>query len=61
VQLARGGCTLRAVGLTIDHQRAGAADSFAAVMIKDNGFLTVGDQTLVQNVEHFEKRRLVSD
>jgi hypothetical protein len=30
-------------------------------MIKDNGFLTVGDQTLVQNVEHFEKRRLVSD
>ena len=30
-------------------------------MIEDDGFLALGDQALVQDVEHLEERRLVGD
>ena len=61
VQLAGGGAALRAVGLAVDHQRARAADALAAVVVEHDRFLAVGDQTLVEDVEHLEERRLVAD
>ena len=55
VQLARRSALLRSVGLTVDHQRAGAADALAAVVIEHDGFLAFFDQALVQDVEQFEE------
>jgi hypothetical protein len=59
MQLAGGGALLRAVGLTIDHEAAGATDAFAAVTVEHNGFATGLDEVLVDGIEHLEEGHLV--
>src|SRR5262245_3919992 len=43
---------------TVDRERAGAANAFAAIGVERDWFLSVSDQSLIENVEHFEKRRV---
>jgi hypothetical protein len=61
VQLARRRSPLRAVGLTVDHQRAHPADALAAVAVEHDRLAVGGDQLLVEDVEHLEERGLVGD
>ena len=61
VELAGGRALLRAVGLAVDHQRAGAADALAAVVVEDDRLLALVDEALVDEVEHLEERHLVVD
>jgi hypothetical protein len=58
VELARGRAALTAVRATIDHQRAHAANAFAAIVIERDGFFALRDQLLVEDVEHLEERRV---
>ena len=44
VELAGGRALLRAVGLAVDHQRAGAADALAAVVVEDDRLLALVDR-----------------
>ena len=55
VQLARGGGALTAVRATVDHQRAAAADAFAAVVIERDRLFARRDELLVEDVEHLEE------
>ncbi len=52
---------MRTVRATVDHQRAGTADSFAAVVIERDCFKTFANQFLVQYIEHLEERCFVAD
>jgi hypothetical protein len=61
VQLARRGARLRAVGLPVDHQPAGAADALAAVVGELDRLLAGLDEPLVDDVEHLEERRVLAD
>ena len=61
VELAGGRALLRAVGLAVDHQRAGAADALAAVVVEGDRLLALVDEALVDEVEHLEERHLVVD
>ena len=61
VELAGGGAPLRAVGLAVDHQRARAADALAAVVVEGDRLLALGDEALVDEVEHLEERHVVAD
>src|SRR4029450_560011 len=44
------------VWFAVDRERAGAANTFAAIGVERDWFLSASDQTLIENVEHFEKR-----
>src|SRR5438093_3258594 len=48
VELANGCPALRAVGDSVDHESARSANTFAAIMIERNGFLTFSDEFLVE-------------
>jgi hypothetical protein len=61
VKLAGGSTALRAVGTTVDDHTAHAADALTAVMIKGYGVLPRGDEALVHNVHHLQKRGVVGD
>ena len=61
MQLARCGRPLRAVRLTIDHQAAGTADAFPAIVVERDRFFILGDELFVYDVQHFEERRVVGD
>ena len=47
--------------LTINHERACATDSFTAVVVEHDRFLAFGDELVVQDVEHLEKRCFIGD
>jgi hypothetical protein len=49
------------VRLAVDHQRAHAADAFAAVAVEDDRFLALVDEALVEHVHQLEERCLVTD
>ena len=49
------------VWFAIDRERAGAANTFAAIGVERDWFLSASDQSLIENVEHFEKRRVRRD
>jgi hypothetical protein len=40
------------VSLAVDHQRAGTADPFSAVVIEHDRFLTFLDKPFIQDVKH---------
>jgi hypothetical protein len=61
VELARRGATFGAVGLTVDHERAHAADALAAVVIERDGLLARADQVFVHDVEHLEEALIGRD
>ena len=47
--------------MTVDVQRAHAADAFAAVMVEHDGFFVVLDQLVVEDIQHFQKRGVGGD
>ena len=61
VQLADGGAALGAVGDAVDHEAAGAADAFAAIVLEGDGVFAVGDEAFVDDVEHLEERHVGID
>ena len=60
MELAGGRAELGAVGLAVDHQPAGAADAFPAVVLEGHGLLAFGDEPLVQQVEHLQERHVLA-
>ena len=60
VELARGGTPLFAVRDTVDGEAARAANTFPAIAFERDGFLTLADQSLVDDIEHLEKRRVLA-
>ena len=55
MELACGDALYGTVGMSVDVERAHAADAFAAVVVEHYGFLTALYQKLVEHVEHFEE------
>ena len=43
------------VGVSVDIERAHAADAFAAVVVEDDGLFVLLYELLVEHVEHFEE------
>ena len=56
VDLAGRGALAGTVGLSVDVQRAHAADTLAAVVVEGHRLLALVDEIVVQDVEHFEER-----
>ena len=48
----------RSVGDAVDHESAGAADAFAAIVVERDRLFALFDQLLVENVEHLEERHV---
>jgi hypothetical protein len=44
---------------TVDHEPAGAADAFAAIVVESDRFFAFRCQRFVQNVEHLQKRHVL--
>ena len=44
------------VWFAVDRERASAANTFTAIRVERDRFLSAFDQRLIENVEHFEKR-----
>jgi hypothetical protein len=61
VKLAGGGSGLRAVGNAVDDNATRAANSFATVVVKDDGRLASLGQVLVDHVEHFQEGHVGAD
>ena len=61
VQLAGRGALARAVRAPVDHHPARAADALAAVVVERDRLLAVGDEPLVDDVEHLEERHVGAD
>src|SRR5205085_2836753 len=59
VELADGGGAAGTVSDAVDHEAAGAADALAAVAVEGDGRLALGEQPLVEHVEHFEERHVL--
>ena len=57
VELAGGDALHGAVGMAVDVERAHAADAFAAVVVKYDGFFAFLYKLLVEHVEHLEEAR----
>ncbi len=61
VKLANRGAFEAAMGFAVDHHAAHAADAFAAIVVESDGIFALGDQALVDNIEHFEERHVFVD
>src|SRR6266481_4190250 len=61
VKLAHSAGMIGTVSFAIDRERARAANAFAAIGVKGNRFLASIKQLFVEDVEHFEKRRVRRD
>src|SRR5581483_922740 len=55
VELAGGRALLGPVGLAVDHHPARAADALAAVVLEGDRLTAVGDEAIVEDVEHLEE------
>ncbi len=49
------------MGLTVDHQRAGAADTFTAITLEGDWLLVLVHEPLVHVVEHLQEARVGAD
>jgi hypothetical protein len=61
VELADGAAAVGAVRDAVDQHAAHAADALAAVRVEGDRVLALGDQALVQHVEHLEERHVLDD
>ena len=59
MQLTGCGALLGTVGLSVDHEAAGATDSFTTIAVERDGLVAISDEVLVDEVEHLEKGHLV--
>jgi hypothetical protein len=55
MQLAGRDAIIGSVGMPIDVERAHTADTFAAVVVEDNGLLTIAYELLIEDIEHLEE------
>src|SRR6266545_2456006 len=58
VKLAHRARMIGSMRFAINRERASAANTFAAIGVERDGFLSASNQGLIENVEHFEKRRI---
>ena len=58
MKLAQSGFLFRSMGMAVDYSSAHTTDTFTAIMVKGNGFLTFPCQTFVENIQHFQKRHV---
>lgn len=49
---------MRAMRFAVDDEGAGAADAFTAVVIERDGFLSLGGEVFVHDIQHFEERHV---
>src|SRR6202043_2850670 len=61
VKLAGRARVVGTVRFAIDRQTAGTANSFAAIGIERDRIFSAQQQTLIYDIEHFEKRSLSGD
>src|SRR5437899_8988443 len=61
VKLAHSARMIGTLSFAIDRERARAANAFAAIGVKRDRLLAAIKQLFVENVEHFEKRRVRRD
>ncbi len=61
VQLAGCGGLLGSVGLAVHHHATGSADALAAVARKLDRLVALGDERLVDDIEHLEERHVLGD
>src|SRR6476660_2108566 len=61
VKLADGGAFEAAVGFTVDHHATHAADAFAAIVVEGDGVRALGDEALIEDIEHLEKGHVLAD
>jgi hypothetical protein len=61
VELAGGDLTLRAVGLSVDVERAHAADALAAIVVECYGLIAFEDEAFVEDVQHFQEGHVGRD
>src|SRR5205814_1526854 len=57
VKFAHRARMIGSVRFAVDRERAGAANTFAAIRVERDWFRSACDQSLIENVEHLEKRR----
>src|SRR5262249_34155170 len=57
-ELADGGFGQRGLGDGVDHESAGGADAFAAIVLEGHGVFVAEDEVFVQHVEGFEHRHV---
>ena len=55
MELAGGDSLYGTVGMTVDIQRTHTADTLAAVVVEDHGFLALVYELLVEHIEHFKE------
>src|SRR5262245_26807724 len=58
MQLARRGAAIRPMRHAVDHHAARSADPFAAIGVERNRILALGDEALIDDVEHLEERHV---
>src|SRR5207253_11192750 len=58
VKLAHCAGMIGSMWFAVNRERARAANTFAAIGVERDWFLGVPDQSLIEDVEHFEKRRV---
>src|SRR5438445_7874179 len=56
IKLAHRAGMIRSVRFAVDRERTSAANAFTAIGVERDWFLSASDQSLIENVEHFEKR-----
>src|SRR5205814_4347576 len=56
VKFAHRARMIGSVWFAVDRERASAANTFTAIRVERDRFLSAFDQGLIENVEHFEKR-----
>ena len=61
MKLAQRSLALGTVRHAVHHAAAHAANAFAAIVIERHRLFTLGQQILVQYVEHFQKRHVLAD
>jgi hypothetical protein len=61
MELADGRLGQGSVGDAVDHEAAGSADAFAAVMIEGDGQLALAGEVVVDHIEHLEERGVLAD
>ena len=61
VQLANRRADLTAMSDTVNHHRASSANTFATIRVKRDRLLAFGDETFVNDIEHFQKGHVRND
>ena len=51
----------RAMGRSVDHTAAHAADAFPAIIVEFNRFFAVQGQAFIDHIQHFQKRHVGMD